>query len=40
MVLVLQGYASLHTAFVLVAAGIVVAATVSLVGFLRTRWDR
>jgi Na+-driven multidrug efflux pump len=40
MVLVLQGYASLHTAFVLVAGSIVVAATISLLGFLRTRWDR
>jgi putative MATE family efflux protein len=40
MVLVLQGYASLHTAFVLTATGIVVAATISLLGFLRTRWDR
>jgi Na+-driven multidrug efflux pump len=40
MVLVLQGYASLHTAFVLVAVSIVVAATISLLGFLRTRWDR
>jgi putative MATE family efflux protein len=40
MVLVLQGYASLHTAFVLVAASIVVAAAISLLGFLRTRWDR
>ncbi len=38
--LVRQGYASLHTAFVLVAVSIVVAATVSLLGFLRTRWDR
>ncbi|MGF6776798.1 putative MATE family efflux protein [Paraburkholderia sp. GAS334] len=40
MVLVLQGYASLHTAFVLVAVSIVVAATISLLGFVRTRWDR
>lgn len=40
MVLVLRGDASLHTAFVLVAVSIVVAATVSLLGFLRTRWDR
>lgn len=40
MVLVLQGYASLHTAFVLVAVSVVVAATISLLGFLRTRWDR
>lgn len=40
MVLVMQGYASLHTAFVLVAVSIVVAATISLIGFLRTRWDR
>jgi putative MATE family efflux protein len=40
MVLVLRGYASLRTAFVLVATSIVVAATISLVGFLRTRWDR
>ncbi len=40
LVLVLQGYVSLHTAFVLVAASIVVAATISLLGFLRTRWDR
>lgn len=40
MVLVLQGHASLHTAFVLVAVSIVVAATISLLGFLRTRWDR
>jgi putative MATE family efflux protein len=40
MVLVLRGYASLRTAFVLVAVSIVVAATISLVGFLRTRWDR
>jgi putative MATE family efflux protein len=40
MVLVLQGYASLHTAFVLVAVSIVVAASISLLGFLRTRWDR
>lgn len=40
MVLVLQGYASLHTAFVLVAVSIALAATISLVGFLRTRWDR
>ncbi|GAB7542536.1 MATE family efflux transporter [Cupriavidus sp. 8B] len=39
-VLVLQGYASLHTAFVLVAVSIAVAATISLLGFLRTRWDR
>ena len=40
MVLVLQGYARLHTAFVLVAVSVVVAATISLLGFLRTRWDR
>jgi putative MATE family efflux protein len=40
MVLVLQGYASLHTAFVIVAVSIVVAATISLLGFRRTRWDR
>jgi putative MATE family efflux protein len=40
MVLVLRGYASLHTAFVLVAVSIVVAASISLLGFLRTRWDR
>jgi Na+-driven multidrug efflux pump len=40
MVLVLQGYASLRTAFVLVAVSIVAAATISLLGFLRTRWDR
>jgi Na+-driven multidrug efflux pump len=40
MVLVLQGYVSLHTAFVLVAVSVVVAATISLLGFLRTRWDR
>lgn len=40
MVLVLQGYASLHTAFVLVAVSIVVAAAISLTGFLRSRWDR
>jgi len=30
----------LHTAFVMVAVGIAVAATISLAGFLRTRWDR
>ncbi|WP_172737843.1 hypothetical protein [Paraburkholderia nemoris] len=40
MVLVLRGYASLRTAFVLVAVGTVVATTSSLLGFLRTRWDR
>jgi Na+-driven multidrug efflux pump len=40
MVLVLQGYASLHTAFVIVAVSIVVAATISLLGFSRARWDR
>jgi putative MATE family efflux protein len=40
MVLVLHGYASLHTAYVLVAISIVVAAAISLSGFLRTRWDR
>jgi putative MATE family efflux protein len=40
MVLVLRGYASLRTAFVLVAVSVVVAATISLLGFLRTRWDR
>jgi putative MATE family efflux protein len=40
MALVLQGYASLHTAYVLVAISIVVAAAISLFGFLRTRWDR
>jgi putative MATE family efflux protein len=40
MVLVLRGYASLHTSFVLVAVGIAVAATISLLGFLRSRWDR
>jgi putative MATE family efflux protein len=40
MVLVLRGYASLHAAFVLVAVSIVVAASISLLGFLRTRWDR
>jgi putative MATE family efflux protein len=40
MVLVTQGYASLHTAFVLVAVSIVVAATISVIGFRRTRWDR
>ncbi len=39
MVLVVQGYASLHTAFVLVAASNVAAAAISLLGFLRTRWD-
>ena len=40
MVLVLRGHASLHTAFVLVAVSVVVAASISLFGFLRTRWDR
>ena len=40
MGLVLQGHATLRTAFVLVAVGIVVAATISLMGFVRTRWDR
>ena len=40
MVLVLQGHASRHTAFVLVAVSIVMAASISLLGFLRTRWDR
>jgi putative MATE family efflux protein len=40
LVLVVQGYASLHTAFVLVAASNVAAAAISLLGFLRTRWDR
>ena len=40
MVLVLQGDASLHAAFVLVTVGVAVAATISMVGFLRTRWDR
>nr|WP_165583113.1 MATE family efflux transporter [Dyella soli] len=40
MALVLHGYTSLHTAFVLVAVGVAVAATISLLGFLRTRWDR
>ena len=40
MVLVLQGYASLHAAFVLVALSVIVAAAISLIGFLRTRWDR
>ncbi|WP_295999257.1 MATE family efflux transporter [Rugamonas sp.] len=40
MVLVIQGYASLTTAFVLVAASIVVAATISLTGFFRTRWGQ
>lgn len=40
MVLVPQGYAGLHTAFVLVAVSIVVAATISVIGLLRTRWDR
>ena len=39
MVLVRLDYANLHTAFVLVAASIVIAATISLLGFLRTRWD-
>jgi hypothetical protein len=40
MGLVRQRYASLDTAFVLVAVSIVVAATISLLGFMRTRWDR
>jgi Na+-driven multidrug efflux pump len=40
MALVLQGYASLHTAFVIVATSIVVAASISLLGFLQTNWDR
>ena len=40
MVLVLRGDASLHTAFILVAVSVVVAATITLLGFLRTRWDR
>jgi putative MATE family efflux protein len=40
MVMVQQGHASLHAAFVMVASSIVVAASVSLLGFLRTRWDR
>ncbi len=39
MLLVRHGDVSLHTAFVLVAVSIVVAATISLLGFLRTRWD-
>ncbi|WP_317205547.1 MATE family efflux transporter [Janthinobacterium sp.] len=39
MALVVQGYASLRTAFVLVAASNVAAAAISLLGFLRTRWD-
>lgn len=40
MVLVTQGYASLSAAFALVAASIVVAASISLIGFLRTRWGQ
>ncbi|WP_457096067.1 MATE family efflux transporter [Lysobacter sp. P5_B9] len=40
MVLVMQGRASLHTAFVLVSASLIAAASTSLFGFLRTRWDR
>lgn len=40
MVMVLQGYASLHSALVLVAVSLVVAATISLLGFLRTGCDR
>jgi len=39
-VLVLRGDASLQTAFILVAVSVVVAATITLLGFLRTRWDR
>lgn len=37
---VVRGHASLHTAFVSVAAGNVAAAAISLPGFVRTRWDR
>jgi putative MATE family efflux protein len=40
MVLVRQGYASLDTAFILVAVSMVVAATISLLGFMWTRWNR
>ena len=40
MVLVLRGDASLHTAFELVAVSVAVAASISLFGFLRIRWDR
>jgi len=40
MILVRLNYASLHTAFVLVAASIVIAAAISLLGFLKTSWDR
>jgi len=40
MALVLHGYVNLHTAFVLVAVSIVVAAGISLAGFLRTSWER
>ena len=39
MVLVQQGKATLHTAFVLVATSFVATASISLFGFLRTRWD-
>jgi len=40
MVLVLRGDASLNTAFILVAVSVVVAATITLLGFLNTSWDR
>lgn len=40
MVLVLRGDVSLQTSFILVAVSVAVAATISLLGFLRTRWDR
>lgn len=40
MALVVGGHASLHTAFVLVAAGNVAAAAISLLGFRRTGWER
>ncbi|MGO4382059.1 MATE family efflux transporter [Pseudoduganella sp. RAF19] len=40
MVLVQQHYVSLDTAFILVAVSIVAAATISLLGFKWTRWNR
>jgi putative MATE family efflux protein len=40
MVLVVQGAMTLKAAFITVAASMVVAASVSLFGFLRTRWEK
>jgi hypothetical protein len=40
MLLVLQGAITLRAAFIMLAVSMVVAASISLLGFLRTRWEK